>query len=65
MAGSLPDGVVKCLQEKGLGQGKTGGLGMLSEQINSLPIPKRECENKTLKIHLAKELHLGRSYIFL
>lgn len=24
MAGSLPDGVVKCLQEKGLGQRKTG-----------------------------------------
>lgn len=34
-------------------------LGMLSEQINSLPIPQRECKNKTSKIPLAIEWPLA------
>ena len=58
---SQPGSAVKCLQEKGLGQRKTGDLGMLNEKINSLPVHKRKCENKILKIHSAKEWHLGSS----
>lgn len=42
-------------KEKGLGQRKTGDLGVLSKQIHSLPISKRKCENKISKIHYSKK----------
>ena len=47
--GSLPHSVVKHLQQKGLGQRKTGDQGMLCEKINSLPTSSAPKENVKIK----------------